>query len=68
MKKNILIDYRWSGKSGIGTMVDNLLPHLCQKFNTVYLLSNDDNLSDKNNIKIIKTNSNFRKYSLPRCN
>lgn len=57
MKKNILIDYRWSGKSGIGTMVDNLLPHLCQKFNTVYLLSNDDNLSEKDNIKIIKIHS-----------
>ena len=57
MKKNILIDYRWSDKSGIGTMVDNLLPHLCEKFNTVYLLSNDNNLTEKNNIKIVKINS-----------
>ena len=36
MNKNILIDYRWSGKSGIGTMVDNLLPFLTKKFNKVY--------------------------------
>ena len=38
-------------------MVDNLLPHLCEKFNTVYLLSNDNNLTEKNNIKIVKINS-----------
>ena len=28
-----------------------------KKFNTVYLLSNDNNLTEKNNIKIVKINS-----------
>jgi len=57
MNKNILIDYRWSGKSGIGTMVDNLLPFLTKKFNKVYLLSNNLELSDRDNIRIIYINS-----------
>lgn len=55
--KNILIDYRWSNKSGIGTMVDNLLPILKLHFNKVYLLSNDDLFFESKKIKVIKIKS-----------
>lgn len=66
MKKTILIDYRWSKKTGIGRHVDNALPVLIKSFKKIYLLTNQDiddlYLKNLKNVELIKINSKV--YSL----
>ena len=45
--KSIVIDYRWSNKTGIGRHVDYALPIILKSFSKVYLISNSESLNGK---------------------
>ena len=51
----ICIDCRFSGKSGIGSFIDGLLPHFASSCDELFLLGepSDSSLADKKNIHII---------------
>ena len=62
--KRILVDARLINSSGIGTVIKNILPALCENFETFVLGNYVDlkNLKKHNNFEIIKNNSGI--YSL----
>tara|TARA_Y100000590_G_scaffold461848_1_gene624425 strand:+ start:1590 stop:2681 length:1092 start_codon:yes stop_codon:yes gene_type:complete len=68
MNNTIVIDYRWSNKTGIGRHVDYALPKILTSFKKVYLISNNDtinieaNFEELKKIEIIKVKSKL--YSL----
>ena len=55
--KSIVIDYRWSNKTGIGRHVDYALPMILKSFSKIYLITNNKSLNgefDKNDLKKIE--------------
>lgn len=47
----LAIDCRMSGKSGIGTFLDSILPYIVQNFETVLLLKGKDGLKNEESLK-----------------